>query len=188
VVATDHEPVAAGFAGLIVAVAGYVLVPSALGVLAMAMLSALAIGSLADDLSGGSVLAIGLAVSLLGALWIALAEAGVLPHRVLGLGVGAALALFGGQQLLGSDETAPWAYALTFAVALACLALYWRERTWVLLVAGVLGVTIAVPEALWDWTDGTVGAALIMIVSGAVLIATALLAMWLRRATRSGTA
>ena len=51
-----------------------------------------------------------------------------------------------------SSDTTIWTYVITLAVAFACLALYRTERQLVLLLTGVLGVTVAVPEAVWDAT------------------------------------
>ena len=49
--------------------------------------------------------------------------------------------------------------------------LYQWQRRWVFLVTGVLGITIAAPEAIWDWTDGAVSGALLMLIVGLVLLA-----------------
>ena len=102
---------------------------------------------------------------------MALAAGGVLGQPQLGLGLGAAITLFGAQMPLWHDGAAPWAYLLTVVFAFACLAAYRFMRTPVLLVAGVAGVTVAVPEAIWDITNGTVGAAAILLVAGVVLLA-----------------
>jgi hypothetical protein len=66
-------------------------------------------------------------------------------------------------------------------VAIACLALYRFERSLVLLAAGVIGVTIAVPEAVWDITNGAGGAAAILLIAGAVLLGASGAGLWLRR-------
>jgi hypothetical protein len=85
--------------------------------------------------------------------------------------IGAALVLIGGQQLLGQSGAQGWAYAVTFAAALAFFALYRWLREAVLLVAGVVGVAVAAPEAVWDWTDGAAGGAIVLLVAGAALLA-----------------
>jgi hypothetical protein len=106
----------------------------------------------------------------LGAAWVALARAGAAVPRSLAYGGGAAVALIGGQQPMSSSGTRIWSYVMTLAVAFACLVLYRSERQLVLLLAGVLGATIAVPEAVWDATNGAGGAAAILLVGGAVLL------------------
>jgi hypothetical protein len=55
-------------------------------------------------------------------------------------------------------------------VAMACLVLYRSQRMVALMVAGVLGISIAAPEAVWDITNGAGGGAAILLVSGAVLL------------------
>lgn len=51
-------------------------------------------------------------------------------------------------------------------------------------MAGVLGVSVAVPEAVWDWTDGAGGAAGILLVGGAVLLVASGVGRRLHRAGR----
>ncbi|MEV4476519.1 DUF2157 domain-containing protein [Nonomuraea sp. NPDC049504] len=161
----------AGAVGLLVGVLGYALARTAPLALACAFFAALTVGSLADDLTGGSALAAGLSLVVLGVVWTTLVLAGVIGQRPLGLGLGAVIALIGGQQ----DAGAVWAYTMTAAIAVACLLLYRRERAWVLLVAGVIGFTIAVPEAIWHWTGGAVGGSVIVMIAGAVLVTASVL-------------
>ncbi|MEV4571302.1 hypothetical protein AB0K12_46785 [Nonomuraea sp. NPDC049419] len=161
----------AGAVGLLVGVLGYALAGTAPLALACAFFAALTVGSLADDLTRGSALAAGLSLVVLGVVWTALVLAGVIGQRALGLGLGAVIALAGAQQ----DAGTVWAYTMTAAVAVACLLLYRRERAWVLLVAGVLGFTVAVPEAIWHWTGGAVGGAVIVMIAGAVLVTASVL-------------
>lgn len=137
--------------------------------------------SLADELSRGSCLAVGLSLIALDAAWTLLAAGGIVPNRRVGLGSGAAIALIGGQQPLWYGQSPAWARGLTLAVALACIVVYRWESTLVLLAAGVLGVTVAVPEAIWEWTGGALSGALILIIAGAVLVLTGLLGVRLRR-------
>ncbi|WP_346115315.1 GNAT family N-acetyltransferase [Nonomuraea maheshkhaliensis] len=182
--AADHTTVLAGAAGLLVAALGYALARTAPPTLACAFFAALTTGSLADELTGGSVLAVGLSLVVLGVAWTALVLTGVIGQRGLGLGLGAVIALFGGQQGLGYDPTMVWAYVMTAAVAVACLLLYRRERAWVLLVAGVGGFTLAVPEAIWHWTGGAVGGSLIVMVAGGVLVTASVLGIRWHRTSR----
>ncbi|MFC7615185.1 hypothetical protein ACFQV2_18380 [Actinokineospora soli] len=44
-------------------------------------------------------------------------------------------------------------------------------------------MTVAAPEAIWDWTDGAVGGAAAALVAGAVL----LVASWLSLRVRRGS-
>ncbi|WIY02032.1 hypothetical protein QRX60_49930 [Amycolatopsis mongoliensis] len=170
-------------AGLLTAVAGYLLVPSVPGLLASAgFLAATTLLSI-DATVGVTPLNGGLGVGTGGLLVAALALGHVVPHRLLGLGAGLALAVFGFQQPLGEEGTAWVAYLLTFGLGVACLALVRRERTWVLLVAGVVAVTLAVPEAIWDLTGGAVGGALLVLTAGLVLLLVSFAGFRLRRTT-----
>jgi hypothetical protein len=120
--------------------------------------------------------------SLAGVGWIALAAADVARPRAAGLGVGAVLAIIGAQQPLAEPGAHGWAYALTTGVALVCFALSRWQREIVLLAAGVIGVAIAAPEAVWDWTDGAAGGAVILLVAGGALIAASAVGLGLWRA------
>jgi hypothetical protein len=68
------------------------------------------------------------------------------------------------------------------AVSAGSLVLYRWQREVVLLVAGVVGATIAVPEAISDLTNGAVSGSVILLVAGAVLIATSAVGLRLRAA------
>jgi hypothetical protein len=129
------------------------------------------------DLEGGVLH--GLVVVGVGALWLLLAETGrwreVLPARV----VGTAMLVVGAQIPIGSDH--PWvAYVSLAVVALVGFTLYVVRRAWPYLVAGVAGVTLAVPEALLDWTEGSLGTAGVLLVAGVTLLAASLLGLRLR--------
>ncbi|ACZ86047.1 hypothetical protein [Streptosporangium roseum] len=185
VLAESDETLAAGAAGLVVAAAAYVALPTAVGLLACGALGMVAVTGLLEAFAWPGSAAWGAGYVALGVLILGLALAGRLVPRPLALGVGAAVALFGGQwPLLWEEEV--WGYSATAVIALACLALYGRERTWVLIVAGVAGLTLAVPEAVWHWTGGAVGGAVILVLAGAVLLAAAGLGVLLHRRTARG--
>ena len=80
----------------------------------------------------------------------------VIRHRATAAGIAAALALIGAQ----FPEHAFIVYSATLVVALVCFGCYLADRMPILLIGGVIGVTIAVPEAVWDWTGGAVSGAL----------------------------
>ncbi|MFI6318971.1 hypothetical protein ACIBG8_15685 [Nonomuraea sp. NPDC050556] len=184
VLATSHEVLVGGAAGLVVAVAAYVLLPTAIGLLAAGVLSAVMAGGLAELFDQVNVLPWMVAYLALGLVFAVLALTGALrAQRVLGLGMGAASALFGAQWPIFGDLQV-WGYVTTAVVALACLALYRWEHTWVLIVAGVLGLTLALPEAVWHWTGGAVGAAVILLVAGLVLLAAGGLGVLLHRSVK----
>jgi hypothetical protein len=180
-VATDGRPPALGPAvGLAVAAAGYAWLHSVPGLLVTAALSFLTVATATSDMTTNP-LVMAFALLALAAVWAALAVGGAVGPRALGLGVAAAVGLIGGQQPLGTPDLAPWAYVLTLAVAVACLVGYRWLQAPVLLVAGVIGVTVAVSEAVWDATNGAGGAAVILLVAGAVLLAASAAGLRLNR-------
>ena len=99
----------------------------------------------------------GLMVLALGVVWVVLSETGVFREVFVGRAIGSTLAVLGAQMPL-FDGPAGLAYALTAAVAVAGFTLYLRTTAWPYLVAGVIAVTVVVPEAIIDWTDGSLGA------------------------------
>ena len=183
VYADDRPATAAGAAGLAVALLGYATLPSIPGMLATAGTGLLLATSATIDLGADSPFAIGLVYLGLGLAWIVLGGTGVTTPRGVALGIGATLVLIGGQQPLGQPGAQGWSYAVTFAAAAAFFVLYRWRREVVLLVAGVVGVAIAAPEAVWDWTDGAAGGAIVLLVAGAALLAASAAGLGLWRST-----
>jgi hypothetical protein len=165
---------------LVLVLLGYLYVPSLAGQLAAAFATMYLVpfALMALDLEGAVLH--GLVVVGVGALWLLLAETGrwreVLPARV----VGATMLVIGAQIPIGSADH-PWvAYVSLAVVALVGFTLYVVNRAWPYLVAGVAGVTLAVPEALLDWTEGSLGTAGVLLVAGVTLLAASLLGLRLR--------
>jgi hypothetical protein len=180
-----HGGLQASFVGLIVAAAGYLLVPTLVGQLAC-WAGALGLTlSLIDEVADGAQAVVsGVAVIALGIIWAALARLEVLTEPYVGLGVGAGTALLGAQLVLTDTEYRMLSYALTAAVAVACFLGFLRVRNWLVLATGVLAVVLVVPEALSDWTNGSVGSASILLVTGVALLAASALGLRLRREVR----
>lgn len=176
-----YDGVSGSLAGLVVAAAGLALLPTAPGLVATAGMSLATAEYAASEVLRTSALGTGLVTIALGLAWIALALTPVLPSRPLGLVAGTGFALLGAQLPLGDGSSAPWAYGMTFALAVGAFVGYRWQRSIVLLVAGVLGVTLAVPEAVLDWTNGALGASVILLVAGAVLVAASAIGLRLRR-------
>lgn len=177
-----HELIAASAAGLLVAGLCYALVPSAVGQLG------LWVGSI--GLVCGLILQIGdepdttayaVALVALGALWAGLALTRVLREQETGLALGAGLALVAAQFLVMSYEADELGYAFTAAVAAAGFAGYLSTRSWWVLGTGVLAMTLVVPEALHDWTNGSVPAAGSLLIAGLTLLAASAIGLRLRR-------
>jgi hypothetical protein len=179
--ADGWEVVAAGATGLVVASLAYAVVPSAVGQLGMFVASIMLATGLVAEI-GDEPDAAGYAVVLvaLGAAWSALAVTGVLRPRELALGTAAALALFGAQLPVMNGNHQWLAYVLTGAVAVAGFAGHLATRSWSVLGAGVLATTLVVPEALHDWTDGSVSAAGSLLVAGLTLLGASAVGLRLR--------
>jgi hypothetical protein len=181
VIADRSEATASGLTGLIVATIGYAVLRNVPTLLAMGANSIVVAAALPADAWNGCELSLTLVFLAAGAIWLVLAQLDVLPPVPVALGIGGTLALIGGQLGLTVSDASYWGYASTFAVALLCFALYGIRRTPVLLVGGVVGVALAAPEAVWSWTDGAAGGAVILLVAGAALIGASVLSLRLAR-------
>ncbi|MDQ1295141.1 MAG: hypothetical protein QG608_3026 [Actinomycetota bacterium] len=169
--------------GTVVAAAGHACLrtfPTMLACTALSLLSVLNTNSQFEDLTTAVPLT-GFAVLSLGGLWMFLGRSGVLRQRDPALGLGAAIALLGGQHCLSRQEWRWWAYLLTAAVALGTLILYRVERAGVLLVVGIAGLSIVIPELVLELTDGLRAAALVLLFLGAGLLTAAGLGLRRRR-------
>lgn len=179
-----HEGLVGGLVGLAVAVVAYFLLPTIPGVLVTAAMSAIATTGLIelqmDDTYQPLVPTLYLVG--LGVAWTIATEVGLVKPRHIGLALGTGFAIFGAQMLIGAEGYQPWAYGLTFVAGLGCFLVYWLERATVLLAFGVVAVTIAVPEAVTDWTDDALSGPAILLISGAVLVAASAIGLWLRSA------
>jgi hypothetical protein len=165
---------------------GYRVAPSALGqlgVLGGALVAATSLLTLLGD-DSSAMLVPGLVVLALGAGWLALAELGVLHEPVVGRFLAVATALAGAQLCLVDAGHDLVAYGLTLLVAVGGFVLYVRTMSWPYLVAGVAGITLVVPEAVMDWTDGSMGVAGGVLVAGLTLLAAGLVGLRLRQEAR----
>jgi hypothetical protein len=186
-IAIDNKPtLPAGLVGLALAALAYVLLPTVPAILAMAAMSAIAVGgALAYD-RPLPALAPTFAYVALGVVWGFVSLIGLIRPRHLGLAVAATFAIVGAQLATATDHRQSWAYGLTMAAALICFVLYWLQRATVLLAFGVIGATVAVPEAVVDWTNNSLNGPAILLIAGAVLVAASALGLWLRSVKTSG--
>jgi MFS family permease len=183
--ASGWELVAASAVGLLVTAVTYAFVPSVVGQLGMWAASvALATGLVAqigDEPGTGSY-----AVTLvaLGGGWVASGLTHRVRDREVALATGVVIALVGAQLPVISGDERWVSYVLTAVVALAGFVGYLSTRSWSVLGAGVLATTLVVPEALNDWTGGSVSAAGSLLVAGLTLLAASAAGLRLRREVR----
>ncbi len=173
--------------GLVTALVGYRIAPTAVGQLGMMVAAFVSVpsGLGALDTGSTSTIPLGLALLLLGAGWLVLAELGVW-HEVLAARViGTVVAVIGAQTPL-FDNGAWVAYVATALVGGLAFWLYVVSRAWPYLATGVVAITLAVPEALSDWFDGALGAAGVLLATGVTLLLTALAGLRLRQEVIEG--
>ncbi|GGK59442.1 hypothetical protein [Ornithinimicrobium pekingense] len=164
---------------LVVLVGGYLLVPSVLLHLALGAATVMLLTSVwLGEGDGRELVRGGITLAVAGG-WLLLTRRGW-AERTAGSGVGALLLLLGAQLLLEHDNPG-WAHGATLAVALGLFGLYWWRGEWPFLAVGVLALTMAVTEALVEWTEGSLGAGGAVLVAGLTLLAASGGAVLLRR-------
>jgi hypothetical protein len=176
----DYQLAIASAVGLVVVGLGYALVPSAVGQFGAWLACIGVVTGLIDEIGdepGATVY--GVALVVLGASWVGLAVAHVLREQELGLALGAGLALVAAQLPL-IDGSSSLGYGLTAAVAVAGFVGYLATRSWSVLGVGVLAMTLVVPEAVHDWTDGSVSSAGSLLLAGLTLLAASAIGLRLR--------
>lgn len=189
VLAADQEALVAFLSAataLVVVLAGYLVIPSPVGQVAAAIAAFTMVpsGLAALPTESSSVVPMAMSMLGLGVLWLVLAELGVWRDLSTARAVGSVMAFIGAQMSLG-DEHAWVAYVATAALGAAAFGLYVVTRSWPYLVTGVVAVTVAVPEALYDWAEGSLGAAGILLVTGVTLLLAALAGLRLRQEVTS---
>lgn len=176
------ELVAASAVGLLVAVITYYLVPGVVGQLGIwAGSIGLVTGLVAEIGDEPNTASYAVALVALGGGWVVLGLTRVVRDREVALATGAAIALLGAQLPVFDGDHQWVAYVLTAGVASAGFVGHLFTRSWSVLGAGVLATTLVVPEALHDWTDGSVSAAGSLLVAGLTLLAASAAGLRLRR-------
>ena len=116
-------------------------------------------------------------------VWLGLTLAGVLAEAALGLTVAGVAAFVGGEAVALGDR-AEWAgFVVLAVVAVAGLAGYVRTRHVGVLVVGVVALATVVPQAVVHYTDGELGAAGALLVTGLSILGASVLGLRLRSAS-----
>lgn len=180
---------AAAFTLLVLGAAGYALAPTILGQVVTAFAAVFSVAPALDVLEirepveygGPNMVVFGLVVLAIGVAWLALAETGIWREVASARVIGSGIAVVGAQIPLGSPDYSWVGYLVTALVAVAGFAMYVARRAWPYLAVGVVGVTLAVPEALFDWFEGALGPAWVLLIAGVTLLAASLLGLRLRQ-------
>jgi hypothetical protein len=178
----ENQVALAGFGTLaVLSLLAYVVAPTVVGQLSVAIGAVALVSVLVDEVQGDGVAA-GLSILGLGVVWLLATERSLWREVASARVIGCGLVLVGAQiPVFGSDETRWVAYGATALVAVIVLAVYVARPAWPYLAAGVFAVTLAVPEALIDWTNNALGPAGGLLVVGVTLLVTSLLGFRLRK-------
>jgi hypothetical protein len=181
----DHDALGvmcAFLLGGLAALAGYLVAPSTVGQLGTAFSVSMVVptGIDAANIDQRGALLSGLLLLAIGVVWLVAAERRWWHEGLSGLVIGCILVVVGGQVPI-LDDAAWTGYVLTALVGVLAFWRYGVTRSWPYLATGVVAVTLAVPEATNDWFGGSLGAAGILLVTGATLLVAALLGLRLRQ-------
>lgn len=165
----------------------YRFAPSALGLAAMAACGLVAITSGLSLLpsESDSTLWPGLLILGWGLAWLAAAERGWFHATTVARALGVPIVLLGAQMPRFDGHHNGISYVLLVLVAVACFAAYLRTPAWPYLVGGVAAITLVVPEAVIDWTEGSLGVAGGILVAGLTLLGASLAGLRVRRKART---
>lgn len=161
---------------------GYQFAPTVVGQLGVAVGAATAVPLLFDEFGDMSALGSGLGILGLGVVWLLATERGLWREVASARVIGSGLAVLGAQFPVFEYGDERWVGYLALAiVAAASFTVYVARPAWPYLAAGVIAVTLVVPEALLDWTDNALGPAGALLVTGVSLLAASLLGLRLRK-------
>ncbi len=166
-----YWPAVAGAAvGVLIAAIAYRIAPTALGLVAMLGGVVTVVINVVETLDHNEGDAIGVLLFVVGAVWLGLTEMGLFREQTVARALGVATALVGAQVPV-IDGTHSWlGYALTVLVAVVGIAVYLGRVAWPYLAGAVIAVTLVVPEAVSDWTGGSLGAVGGVLVAGVTLL------------------
>ncbi len=183
VTGSDPTEVLLGFATLFtLSLVGYLLAPTVVGQLGIGLGAVMTVLLGLDEVGELTGPKVGLGILAVGLVWLVLAERGAWREVASARVIGAALAVLGAQiPVMDFGDEAWIGYLASALVAAAAFGVYVARPAWPYLAAGVIAITLVVPEALLDWTDNALGPAGVLLVTGVTLILASLLGFRLRR-------
>lgn len=170
--------------GLVVAVVSavaYRFSSTAVGLVGMLGGALTAAINIVDAADGNESLWVGSAFFTVAVIWLVLTELGVFDQQTIARTLGAAVALFGAQVATFSGDQDWVGYLLTALVAAVGVWLYLVRLDWPYLAVAVIAVTLVVPEAVSDWTEGSLGVVGGVLVAGITLLAASFAGYRLRK-------
>ncbi|MDN6159101.1 DUF2157 domain-containing protein [Brevibacterium sp.] len=176
-----------GAVGLLMAMIGYRLAPTVLGMLGMLAGLLTAVLSFASGYLDQWTNVVAVAMFLVGALWLAATEAGLFPTITVARFLGVATALLGAQLPVIEADHPGLGYVLTLIMVGGGIAAYLKTTAWPYLAVAVAAVTLVVPEAVSDWTEGSLGVIGAVLVTGITLLIASFIGYRLRARPAEGT-
>lgn len=162
--------VVGGVVGLLPTMIGYRLAPTALGMLGMLASLLTAVLSVSSGYADQWINGVAFTMFIVGVVWLAVTEAGVFPAITLARFVGVATAMLGAQLPVMEAYHPGLGYLLTLIMAVGGMASYLKTTAWPYLAVAVAAVTLVVPEAVSDWTEGSLGFIGAVLVTGITLL------------------
>jgi len=155
---------------LLLAVVGYRLACTAVGLLGILGGAFVIVTTVAPTWDGDEALYVGSSLAALAVVWLVVTELGAFAQQSIARSLGLVLVLFG-SQLVSLASRHEWVgYALMVLVVVASVVLYLSRLDWLYLAAAVIGITLVVPEAVSDWTEGSLGVIGGVLVTGVTLL------------------
>ncbi|MGO3205228.1 MAG: DUF2157 domain-containing protein, partial [Brevibacterium aurantiacum] len=181
--------VVGGVVGLLTSMIGHRLAPTALGMLGMLASLLTAVLSFSSGYENHWTNVVAFAMFLVGVVWLAVTEAGAFPAITLARSVGVATALLGAQLPVMEAYHPGLGYLLTLIMAVGGIAAYLKTTAWPYLAVAVAAVTLVVPEAVSDWTEGSLGVIGAVLITGVTLLIASFIGyrLWARPTERIGT-
>lgn len=170
-----YWPAVAG--GIVVcagSVAAYRLSSTAVGLVGMlggALVASMNLGSGLATGPSSEALGVGIGVFAVASAWVLLTELGIFAQHTAARALGATVAVLGGQVASFTDGESWVGYLMSVVIAVVGVWLYLSRLDWPYLAAAVIAVTLVVPEAVSDWTEGSLGVVGGVLVAGITLLA-----------------
>ncbi len=165
---------------LVLAVIGYRLASTAVGLLGILGSGFVIVTTMAPTWAGDEALIVGSSLVALAVVWLVVTELGAFAQQSIARALGLVLVLGGSQLVSLASNHESVGYLLVVAVVVGSVVLYLSRLDWLYLATAVIGITLVVPEAVSDWTDGSLGVIGGVLVTGVTLLVASFIGYRLR--------